>query len=106
MIVHDWNTTFIQIGWTEVTEAEGYLIQWSSADQLPEKESVDNSSVKYDITGLTPGTLYDIAVAACRDCFEATPENGSYAFTSNKTGRDKLLKQRLVLIFCFQNNHP
>ncbi len=86
--VHDWNTTFIQIGWLNISEAEGFLIEWSPVGDSAGSGTVDNSVDKYDITGLTPGTLYQIAVAACRDCKGATPENGSYAVTSNKTGMD------------------
>ena len=65
----------LAVGWTAVTPATGYLVQWKSGTEqysgMERRAMVTGTS--YTITGLTAGTAYDVQVTAINNAVSGTP---------------------------------
>ena len=60
----------LSVSWNEVTNADGYKVQWKSGDQDfdtdRQRRVTGRSTTSYTITGLTAGTEYAVRVIATR----------------------------------------
>ncbi len=67
----------LQVGWTPVDTADGYIVQWKSAEQSfdSSREAVigGGATTGYRIPGLTNGTGYDVQVIATRTALANGP---------------------------------